>query len=96
MAIARVFDAQGWTAAQYDTLIARLVERLHLGAGASAPGVLYHWAAPTPDGMRAVDVYESREAADCLAQEQIGPLTQELGLPMPMISEFAVHAILRP
>ena len=96
MAIARVFDAKGWTSAQYDALIARLVERLQLGAGNSAPGVLYHWAASTPDGMRAVDVYENREAADRLAQEQIGPLTQELGLPMPAISEFTVHAILQP
>jgi hypothetical protein len=46
--------------------------------------------------MRAVDVCESRAAADRLAQEKIGPLVQELGLPMPAISEFEVHAILQP
>jgi hypothetical protein len=91
MAIARVFDAAGWTPEQYDTLIARM----NLG-GHSAPGVLYHWAAPTPEGMRAVDVYESREAADRLAQEQIGPLVMALGLPMPAISEFEVRATLQP
>jgi hypothetical protein len=91
MAIARVFDAHGWTPRQYDTLI----ERMQLG-GHSAPGVLYHWAAPTPTGMRAVDVYESLDAADRLAQEQIGPLVTELGLPMPEISEFEIHATLQP
>jgi hypothetical protein len=91
MAIARVFDARGWTPEQYDALIARM----DLG-GRSAPGVLYHWAAATPDGMRAVDVYESREAADRLAREQIGPAAEALGLPMPAISEFEVRAILQP
>lgn len=94
MAIARVFEATGWTPEQYDALIARLVDRLGLAPGASAPGVLYHWAAQTPEGMQAVDVYESRAAADRLAQEQIGPLVQELDLPMPAISEFEVHGML--
>ena len=91
MAIARGFDAEGWTPAQYDALI----ERMALG-GHSAPGVLFHWAAATPDGMRAVDVYESPEAADRLAQERIGPAAHALGLPMPTISQFEVHAILQP
>lgn len=68
-----------------------------MGVGArSAPGVLYQWAAPTQGGMRAVDVYESREAADRLARERIGPVVQELGLAMPEISEFKVHSILQP
>jgi hypothetical protein len=65
-------------------------------ARARGAGVLYHWAATTPDGVRAVDVYESREAADRLARERIGPLARELGLPMPEISEYEVRAILQP
>ena len=95
MAIARVFDGKGWTAEQYDALMVKLVDRLQLPAGRPAPGVLFHWVAPTDDGMRAVDVYETREAADRLAQEQIGPLAAELGLPMPQISEYAVHNFLQ-
>jgi hypothetical protein len=91
MAIARVFEGAGWTTDQYD----RLIEGMNLG-GHSAPGVLYHWAAATSEGMQAVDVYQSREIADQLAQEKIGPLVQELGLSMPRISEFEVHAILQP
>lgn len=91
MAIARVFDAKGWTPQQYD----RLIERMDLG-GHSAPGVLYHWAAATPEGMHAVDIYESREAADRLVQEKIGPLVHDLGLPLPQISEFEVRSILQP
>jgi hypothetical protein len=91
MAIARMFNGKGWTPEQYD----RLIEMMDLG-GHSAPGVLYHWAAPTPEGMIAVDVYENRAGADRLAQEKIGPLVQQLGLPMPNISEYEVRSILQP
>lgn len=91
MAIARVFEGKGWTPEQYDELIAKLVADLGLDAGRSAPGVLFHWAAPTAEGMRAVDVYESREAADRLVQEQVGPIAASLGLPLPDITEFEVH-----
>jgi hypothetical protein len=91
VAIARIFDAPGWTPDQYDALIARM----HLG-GRSAPGVLFHWAAQTETGMKAVDVYESRAAADQLVQEKIGPIAAELGLPAPEISEFEVRATLSP
>jgi hypothetical protein len=95
MAIARVFEAKGWTPEQYDKLIGALLDRLGRGDRA-APGVLFHWVTPTPDGMRATDVYESREAADALVQEQIGPLAGELGLPLPEITEFEVHRLLAP
>lgn len=95
MAIARVFDGKGWTAQQFDELNARLISKLGLEAGQSAPGVLFHWSTVTDDGIRVVDVYESREAADRLAQEAIGPIAGELGLSMPEITEHDVHAYLR-
>ena len=69
------------------------VERMDLG-GRAAPGVVFHWSAVTEDGVHAVDVYESRAAADALAGEKIGPLAAELGLDMPAIREYAVHATL--
>ena len=58
MAVARVFEGKGWTAQQYDELIAKLVGELGLAPGKSAPGVLFHWSATTDDGMRAVTVAE--------------------------------------
>jgi hypothetical protein len=69
---------------------------LGLAPGRSAPGVLFHWAAATDDGVRAVDVYESREAADRLVQDTIGPIAGGLGLPLPDITEFEVHNLLTP
>lgn len=95
MAIARVFDGKGWTTAQYDELMKRLVDKLQLPPGRSGQGVLLHWAAATDGGMRAVDVYESREAADKLVSEAIGPIAGEIGLPLPEITEYEVHNLLR-
>lgn len=94
MAIARTFNGKGWTPQQYDELIAKLVADLGLEPGRSAPGVLFHWAAVTDDGMHAVDVYESREAADRLVQDRIGPIAASLGLSLPEITEFEVHNVL--
>jgi hypothetical protein len=95
MVIARTFEAKGWTSAQYDDLIERLAAQLRLAPGKSAPGVIFHWAAVTDDGVHAVDVYESREAADRLVAESIGPIAGELGLPLPEITELDVHQFLK-
>src|SRR6476646_9642615 len=91
MAIVRTFEAKGWSAGDYDELISRLVTKLSLAPGKSAPGVLCHWAGATEEGMRAVDVYESRAAADRLVGENIGPIATELGLAPPEITELEVH-----
>jgi hypothetical protein len=91
MAIVRTFEAKGWTSGDYDRLMERLVRQLALAPGQSAEGVLFHWAAPTDDGMRAVDVYESRAAADRLAGEVIGPIAAQLGLTPPQVTELEVH-----
>lgn len=91
MAIAREFEGTGWTEAQYDELI----KRMDLD-GRPAPGVLFHWAAITERGVKAVDVYATREQADELAAGTIAPLVAELGLTMPEIREYEVHALLAP
>jgi hypothetical protein len=95
MAIARMFEGSGWTVGHYDELMKRLVESLDLEPGRPAPGVLFHWATAVDGGMRAVDVYESRDAAERLAGETIGPIASELGLPLPQITEYEVHNLLR-
>ena len=91
MAIARMFEGRGWTPQQYDELIAKLVADLGLEPGRSPPGVLFHWATSTDDGMRAVDVYESREVADQHVRDHIGPIAGALGLSVSEITELEVH-----
>ncbi len=49
--------------------------------GAGAPGAISHWVAKTDDGIRVVDVWESKEQFERFAQEQIGPYTKEAGFP---------------
>ena len=46
----------------------------------------------TDDGLRVTDVWETREQFDKFAQEQIGPYTQEVGIPgPPSITYYDAH-----
>ena len=47
---------------------------------AVSPNALFHWVSETDDGLRIVDVWESREAFGQFAEEQIGPYTREVGI----------------
>jgi hypothetical protein len=89
MKVARIFECKGWTAAEYDELI----RQMDLG-GQAAPGVLFHVAGPTPEGFRAIDVYESVEAADRVASDRVMPIATSLGLTPPDVSQFDVHNVL--
>lgn len=89
MAVAVQIDFSGGTLEQYD----RVIEGMGFKPGGpGAPGGLFHWVAQTDDGLRVVDVWETREQFDTFAQEKIGPLTQEAGIPgPPAFTVFEVH-----
>ena len=89
MAVAVVLVFEGATLAQYD----QVVEKMGFSpGGAGAPGGLFHWVTKTDDGIRVTDVWEDRETFERFAQEQIGPYTEEVGVPNPPeISIFEVH-----
>ena len=86
MAIGLILDFEGGTLDQYD----QVVEKMELG-GKPAPGGIYHWCAKTDDGFRVVDTWKNREAFDKFAQEKIGPISAEVGLGQPTITEYEVH-----
>ncbi len=92
MAVAVEMNFPGTTLDQYDQVIAKM----GLTSGGPGPaGAISHWAAKTDDGIRVVDVWESREAFDRFAQEQIGPLTREAGFAGEPESRFyEVHSYL--
>lgn len=89
MAVAVVLDFEGATLDQYDEVCAKmgLTPR-----GATPPGALFHWATATESGFRVTDVWKTREEFDKFAQEQIGPMSAEVGIPgAPQMSFHEVH-----
>jgi hypothetical protein len=89
MAVGVQLDFKGATLEQYDEVIKRMGFQ---PGGAGGPGGLFHWVTKTADGIRVTDVWDSRETFDKFAQEKIGPITQEVGVPgPPEIQFFEVH-----
>ncbi len=89
MAIGVVMEFAGGTLEQYD----RVMELMGLTGGDRTPeGLVFHWVAATGDGIRVTDVWEDRAQFDRFAEEQIGPYTQEAGVPgPPRVEFFEVH-----
>lgn len=89
MAVAVQIDFTGATLDGYDESIARMGFR---PGGPAEPGLLFHWVMKTPDGLRATDVWESREAFNRFAEEKLVPITREIGFQgPPEISFYDVH-----
>ncbi len=72
---------KGGTLDQYD----QVMKLMGLDDPAAAPpdGAIFHWCAGTDEGLRVVDVWETREQFDKFAAEQIGPYTQQVGIAGP-------------
>ena len=79
MAVAIEMKFSGATLDQYD----QVIELMGLQSGNIPPGAISHWVSETDDGLRIVDVWESREVFDKFAQEQIGPYTAQAGITGP-------------
>ncbi len=89
MAVAVEMNFRGATLDQYDQVIVAM--GLTPG-GSTPPGAISHWVAGTDDGLRVVDVWETREAYDRFAEEQIGPATREAGFTeAPETTFYDVH-----
>ena len=90
MTVAIVMEFKGATLEQYD----RVMELMSLDDGTreAPPGALFHWVAKTDDGIRVVDVWETKEQFEKFAQEEIGPYTQQAGIEVPPEMRFTdVH-----
>jgi hypothetical protein len=94
MTVAVQLDFQGATLEQYDQ-VCKLMGLTPKGPGPA--GAIFSFATLTDSGLRVVDVWESREQFDTFAREQIGPLSQQVGLPgRPEIQFFEVHNYFTP
>ncbi len=94
MAIAVEMEFSGATLEQYD----QVLEKMGLTPGGSGPpGSISHWVTKTDDGIRVVDVWESKEVFERFAQEQIEPYTREVGFAgEPEMHFYEVHSYLTP
>lgn len=90
MAIAVLLEFPTGSLEQYDAVI----EEMNLG-GKPAPHGIFHVAGPTESGICIVDVWDSPEAFERFAQEQIGPITQKHGIAAPTVSVWPVHNMLK-
>jgi hypothetical protein len=88
MAVGVVLEFEGGTLDQYDQVIGMM----GLERGKPLPdGGVFHWVTATDTGLRVTDVWDSREQFERFAQEQIGPYTQQVGLPEPKITFHDAH-----
>ena len=89
MPVAVVLEFEGGTLDQYD----QVVQKMGLSpGGAGPPGALFHWVTATDGGVRVTDVCATREQFDRFAEEQIGPISAEVGLPgPPSVTVHDVH-----
>jgi len=89
MAVGVQIDYPDVTLEQYD----EVVEILGLLPGGPPPaGVLFHCATKTDDGIRIIDVWNSREALREFQEETIVPLFRKIGvMHLPRTTFFEVH-----
>lgn len=88
MAIAVVLDFEGATLDQYDEVLQKMGLTPQ---GKGGPGSLFHWVTKTDGGIRVTDVWQTKEQFEKFAQEQIGPITGDVGMPAPSMTFFDVH-----
>jgi hypothetical protein len=80
---ALIMDFAGGTTEDYDAV----VEKMQLN-GRLPEHALAHISAPHAGGLRVCDVWESPDAFERFAQDQIGPLSAEQGMERPDIRMF--------
>ncbi len=84
MPVAVVMDFEGGTLEQYD----RVMELMGLEARGLPDGAVLHFVVQTDDGIRVTDVWETREQFEQFAAEQIGPFSQQAGIPNPPSTQY--------
>ena len=89
MSVAVEMNFRGATLNQYDQVIEAMG---FTPGGPGGPGGIFHWVAKTDDGIRVVDVWESKEEYERFAKEKIGPLSQKAGFAgPPEVTFYDVH-----
>ena len=92
MAYVAVIDIPGLTTEQYDVVLERMqvVER-------PSPGIYLHICAPTDDGLRVIELWDSEEGFRAFVEERLFPAATELGIQaQPAIAITPLHFLFAP
>ena len=93
MAVAVILEFAGATLEEYDRVLAALGLA---GAGRGEPGILFHWVAAIPGGIRVVDVWRDRDLAEAFVRDRLVGATQAMGATEPPdIQVLEIHNFLR-
>ncbi len=89
MAVGVQIYFRGATLEQYD----EVAEVLGLLPGSPMPWQgLFHWVTKTDDGIRVIDVWQSRDAFEKFVEEKVVPIYRDIGVTdPPEIEFFDVH-----
>ena len=87
MAVAVEANFPGATTEQYDEAI----KAMGLTPRGRHPGALFHWVTKTDSGVRVTDVWESKEQCERFVDEQVRPVSEQVGLPEPELRFIEVH-----
>lgn len=70
----------------------QVIEKMGLAEGGDMPeGGMFHWVTQTDNGILVVDVWETEAHFEKFSEEQIGPISREVGLEGP--PETTVHQV---
>jgi hypothetical protein len=92
MAYVAVMDIPGLTTEQYDAVLEQMqvVER-------PSPGIYLHICAPTDDGIRVTELWDSEEGFRAFIEERMFPAAAELGIQaQPAITVKLLHFLFAP
>ena len=93
MAVAVILEFAGATLEEYDRVLAALGLA---GAGRGEPGILFHWVAAIPGGIRVVDVWRDRDLAEAFVRDRLVGATQAMGATEPPeIQVLEIHNFMR-
>ena len=89
MAVGVQVDYRDVSLEQYD----EVVEIMGLLPGGPPPsGVIFHCVTKTDDGIRVIDVWESRQAFEAFQDEETAPIFRKIGVSdPPETTFFPVH-----
>lgn len=85
MAVGVLVDYRDVTLEQYDEVVEIMG---HLPGGPPPSGVLFHCVTKTDEGIRIIDVWESRQALERFQEEDIAPVFRKIGVVNPPETTF--------